>query len=47
MAKTVGYPCAIAVKMILDGDYKTTGVSIPMFTTLSVIGLVKGNTKVL
>ncbi|MEM9952406.1 MAG: saccharopine dehydrogenase C-terminal domain-containing protein [Chloroflexota bacterium] len=29
MAKTVGYPCAIAVKMILNGDYKTTGVSIP------------------
>lgn len=29
MAKTVGYPCAIAVKMILDGAYKTTGVTIP------------------
>ena len=29
MAKTVGYPCAIAVKMILDGLYTTTGVSIP------------------
>lgn len=29
MAKTVGYPCAIAVKMVMNGDYRTTGVSIP------------------
>jgi|GEM_PF-5230 len=29
MAKTVGYPCAIAVKMILDGTYTATGVTIP------------------
>ncbi|MGB7340689.1 MAG: saccharopine dehydrogenase C-terminal domain-containing protein [Phototrophicaceae bacterium] len=34
MAKTVGYPCAIAVKMILDGTYTQTGVSIPTIPEL-------------
>lgn len=31
MAKTVGLPAAIAVKMILDGSINKTGVVIPVF----------------
>ena len=26
MAKTVGYPCAIATKMVLDGEIQRTGM---------------------
>ena len=29
MAKTVGYPCAIAVRLIMEGRYTRTGVTIP------------------
>ncbi|MGJ3239107.1 MAG: saccharopine dehydrogenase C-terminal domain-containing protein [Anaerolineae bacterium] len=29
MAKTVGYPCAIAVKLVMNGTYRQTGVRIP------------------
>ena len=29
MAKTVGYPCAIATKMVLDGEIQKTGMVLP------------------
>ncbi|GAB5491884.1 MAG: hypothetical protein Phog2KO_20990 [Phototrophicaceae bacterium] len=29
MAKTVGYPCAIAVKLLMDGTYQEKGIRIP------------------
>merc|ERR1719234_541978 len=29
MAKTVGYPCAIATKMVLDGEIQRTGMVLP------------------
>lgn len=34
MAKTVGLPCAIATRLILDGDYQATGVQIPVVPEL-------------
>lgn len=34
MAKTVGYPCAIAVKMVMDGTFSTAGVQIPTMPEL-------------
>ena len=29
MSKTVGYPCAIATKMVLDGEIQKTGMVLP------------------
>ena len=29
MAKTVGYPCAIATKMVLDGEIQKSGMVLP------------------
>ena len=29
MAKTVGYPCAIATKMVLDGEIQKPGMLLP------------------
>uniref|UniRef100_A0AAQ5YV53 Alpha-aminoadipic semialdehyde synthase, mitochondrial n=1 Tax=Amphiprion ocellaris TaxID=80972 RepID=A0AAQ5YV53_AMPOC len=37
MAKTVGYPAAIAARMVLDGDISTKGLVVPM--TKEVYGL--------
>ena len=30
MAKTVGYPCAIAAKMVLTGEIQDKGMVVPM-----------------